>query len=66
MSDPLREIEALEADPEAWWLAMRYALAFQEQLEREQGTASQRILRTLPKPVVESKPAVKPPKWRYG
>lgn len=45
--DPLREIELLEQDPEAWRLAYENAIAFQTQVEREQGNATQRILARL-------------------
>mgnify|MGYP003575840363 CR=1 FL=1 len=66
MSDPLRDIEVLEQDGESWWLAYWAALELQDRVEREQGSACQRILRSLPAPVVVSKPAPKPPRWRYG
>lgn len=66
MSDPLRDIEVLEADRESWWIAYWAAIEHQEQLEREQGSACQRILRSLPAPVVVSKPVAKPPRWRHG
>lgn len=66
--DPLRDITVLEGDGESWWLAYWAALEHQERLEREQGSACQRILRTLPKPsvVIHKAQAPKPPRWRHG
>lgn len=47
MFDPLREIALLEEDREVWQIAAREAIRFQEELEREQGNATQRILAKL-------------------
>ena len=79
MSDPLREIEELEADPESWWLTYRNAIAFQEQVEREHGTAVQRMARRPGAAereresqarygitVVPARSVVRPPRWRHG
>lgn len=56
MLDPLREIELLEADRESWWLAYRAAIEFQVRVEREQGSATRRMLaaRGIEMPVAPS------------